>query len=67
MFELVELELCVEEGAWVLAGISIIVGLRSKCTFFGGVSGCPVCFKVVASCVQPAPKEEQSKSEPRME
>ena len=30
------LELWAEEGAWVLAGISIIVGLRLKCTRFGG-------------------------------
>ena len=66
MFELVQLELCVEEGAWVLAGISIIVGLRSKCTFFGGLSGCPVCCKDVASCVQLAPNKDKSKSEPRM-
>jgi hypothetical protein len=28
-----------EEGAWVLAGISIIVGLRLKCTRFGGGGG----------------------------
>ena len=66
MFESVDLELCAEEGDWVLAGISIIVGLRLKCTCFGGLSGCPVCFKVVASCVQLAPNKEQSKSEPRM-
>ena len=55
------LELWAEEGAWVLAGISIIVGLRLKCTCFGGLSGCPVRSKE-ASFVQLAPKEAHSRS-----
>ena len=65
-FELFELGLGVEEGVWVLAGISTTVGLRSKCTLFGVESDCPVCCKIVTSCVQSAPNEEQSKSKPRM-
>ena len=52
------IELCLGrgEGDWVLAGISTIVGLGSKCTRFGVGSDCPVCCKFVASCVQSGPK-----------
>ncbi len=59
-------ELCAEEGAWVLAGISIIVGLRLKCTCFGGLSGCPVRSKDVASFVQLAQRKVHSRSAPRV-
>ena len=45
------LELRVEEGAWVLAGISIIVGLKLNRTLLvKGLKGCPVSNK--ASFVQ---------------
>jgi hypothetical protein len=60
------LELRAEEGAWVLAGISIIVGLRLKCTCFGGLSGCPVRSKDVASFVQLAQRKAHSRSAPRV-
>ncbi len=65
MLEFVDLELCAEAGAWVLVGISIIVGLRLKCTRFGGLSCCPVRSKDETSFVQLPRKEEQSKSAPR--
>jgi len=66
VLEFVDLELCAEEGAWVLAGISIIVGLRLKCTCFGGLSGCPVRSKDVASFVQLALRKAHSRSAPRV-
>ena len=53
MFEkrLFEFSLRVEEGVWVLAGISIIVGLKLKRTLLEkGLKGCPVSNK--ASFVQ---------------
>ena len=66
VLEFVGLYLCVEEGVWVLDGISIIVGLRSKCTCFGVVSGCPVRSKVEVSFVQLPQRKEQSRSAPRV-